>query len=298
MNKRSIIILLGISVAVITALFFTMIHSYKKQQSASTSNEKKNVFSISDDEIGILEINGVIIESEEVLKKIRVLKKRDSIKSVIVRIDSPGGSSSASQEIYEELKKLDQVKPVIASFSSVAASGGYYIGCAARVIIANPATITGSIGVISKLANLEKLYEFIKVSPFIVKSGKYKDLGSPLRKITPEEIDLLQKLSDNIHLQFKKAVSESRKIPLKALDNIADGRVFTGEQAFQYGLVDDLGTFDDAIRYASSLSGLGDDPTLFYPKDKRESLRDLFGSFKSMVLQSFNSVDTNIPSFF
>ncbi len=294
MNKKALIILVAVSWVVLIILFFALISVYRASDSSKLMSSKRSAI-FGSSEIGVLEIKGVIMDSDEILEKIRDLKERDKVKAVIVRIDSPGGGVAASQEIYEELKKLDKVKPVIASMSSIAASGGYYIAVGCRTIIANLGTITGSIGVIMQLAYLEKLYEFIKVAPITIKSGKFKDIGNSSRKMTEEERALLQDLSDNMHAQFKKAVADGRKMPMSVLDKIADGRVFSGQQAFELGLVDYIGTFDDAIRYASKTAGISGEPDLYYPKEQKGSLKDFLSGVRTFINKTFIEASQSAP---
>jgi len=275
MNKRTWIILLSSASVVVLVVFLAILSVYRN------SNKQASLFDGA--EVGVLEIKGIILDSDDYLNKIKMLKKRDSVKAVVVRIDSPGGGIAASQEIYDELKRLDKVKPVIASMSSIAASGGYYVALGARTIMANPGTLTGSIGVIMQLAYLEKLFEFIKVAPVTIKSGKFKDIGSSSRKMTEEERVLLQNLSDEMHMQFKQAVADSRKLPIKYVNEIADARVVSGATALQLKLIDKLGNFEDAVSLAAKTAKIGDDPELYYPKDKKGSIMDLFTGVKTMI---------------
>jgi protease-4 len=275
MNKKTLIALLSVSSLIVLIVFLAIVSVYRN------SGKQTPIFNGA--EIGVLEVKGIILDSDQYLKKIKMLKKRDSVKAVIVRIDSPGGGIAASQEIYDELKKLDKQKPVIASMGSVAASGGYYIALGTRSIMANSGTLTGSIGVIMQLAYLEKLFNFIKVSPIVIKSGKYKDIGSSARKMTPEEKALLQDLSDEMHLQFKKAVAESRKLPMKYVDTIADARVFSGQTALKLKLIDKIGNFEEAVALATKLAGLKEEPELYYPKDKKESFLELFSEARTFL---------------
>ena len=248
------------------------------------------------DEIGVLEVKGIIMDPDELLKKIKDLKERESVKAVVVRIDSPGGGISASQELYHELKTLDKVKPVVASFGSVAASGGYYVALGARSIFANEGSLTGSIGVIMQLANLERLYQFIKISPITIKSGKFKDIGSSARPMTPEEKNLLQRLSDNMHSQFKQAVSTERKLSMDIVNSFADGRVFSGQQALQMKLVDFIGTFGGAVTYAAKTSKINGEPQLYYPKeDNGNILEQILSSTKTFIGKSMLEADIQMP---
>jgi len=275
MDKKALVVVLSVSSLIILVVFLSILSVYR--------NSSKQPALFTGSEVGVLEIKGMILDPDEYLEKIKTLKKRDTVKAVVVRIDSPGGGISASQEIYEELKKLDKVKPVVASMSSVAASGGYYVALGARSIIANNGTLTGSIGVIMQLAYLQRLYDFLKVTPFNIKSGKYKDIGSSTREMTAEEKALLQNLSDEMHMQFKRAVAESRKMSMKNVTEIADGRVFSGQTAVKLKLVDEIGTFEDAIDRATKLAKLKSEPELFYPKEKGSTLKELFSNVKSTI---------------
>lgn len=275
MNRKNLVLLLSISSLIILVVFLAILSVYR--------NSYKQAPIFNGSEVGVLEIKGIILDADDYLEKIKMLKKRDSVKAIVVRIDSPGGGIAASQEIYDELKRLDKEKPVIASMSSIAASGGYYVALGARSIMANPGTLTGSIGVIMQLAYLERLFEFIKVAPITIKSGKFKDIGSSSRKMTEEERALLQDLSDEMHMQFKQAVADSRKLPIKYVNEIADARVVSGATALKLKLIDKLGNFEDAVALAAKTAKISDDPELFYPKDKKNSLKDLLSGVKTMI---------------
>jgi protease IV len=232
--------------------------------------------------VAVLEVEGIILDPHTYLESISKIKKDDKIKAVVLRIDSPGGAVGPSQEIYSEIRKLREKKPVIATMGSVGASGGYYIACAAEKIFANPGTITGSIGVIAEFANYEQLLKWAKVDVEVIKSGELKDVGSPLRQMTGPERKYIQNLIDNVHSQFKLAVSQGRGINLKEVDKIADGRIFTGEQAKDLKLVDDLGSLSDAIRLAGTMGGLKGEPNVvYYPKKKTTLFDFLLSKFES-----------------
>lgn len=232
--------------------------------------------------VAVLEVDGVILDSQPYLESLSKIKKDDKIKAVVLRIDSPGGAVGPSQEIYSEIKKVREKKPVIATMGSVGASGGYYIACAAEKIFANPGTITGSIGVIAEFTSYEQLLKWAKVDVEVIKSGEFKDVGSPLRQMTDTERKYIQDLIDDVHSQFKHAVSEGRGLDLKDVDKIADGRVFTGEQAKNLKLVDELGSISDAIRLAGTMSGIKGEPNVvYYPKKKTNLLDFLLSKFES-----------------
>lgn len=226
-------------------------------------------------DIAVIEVNDVIIESKKIVKDLKKYEEKDSIKAIILKINSPGGAVGATQEIYDEVKRIKKKKKIVASFESVAASGGYYIACPAHKIVANPGTLTGSIGVILNLFNIQDVLKWAKIKKTVIKSGKFKDIGSATKEMTTAERKLLQTLSDNIHDQFKKAVSESRNIPLKKLNKIADGRILTGEQAKKHGLIDELGNISKAIEIAKDLAGIKGKPNVYYPKKKSEDIWEL-----------------------
>jgi protease-4 len=226
------------------------------------------------DRVGVVEVNGVISNSKGVIQEIRYFVEDDGVKAIVLRIDSPGGGVGASQEIYREVVKAKKVKPVVASFGGVAASGGYYIACGTDKIMANPGTITGSIGVVMQFANLEELFKKIGYKGYVIKSGTYKDVGSPFREMTPEEKELLQEVIDTVHQQFIKAVAEGRKLPLEKVAAIADGRIFSGEQARDLGLVDEMGNLEDTIDMAARMAGIKGKPVVIYPRKRKPSLLD------------------------
>ncbi len=238
--------------------------------------------------VAVLRIDDIIIDSQIYLESLSKIKKDDSIKALVLRINSPGGAVGASQEIYSEAKLLREKIPVIASLGSVAASGGYYIACGAQKILANPGTITGSIGVIAQFVSYEQLLTWAKVDVEVIKSGKFKDTGSPFREMSKAELDYLQKVIDNVHSQFTLAVSESRDIDLKVVKQISDGRIFTGQQALDLNLVDEIGTISDAIRLAGDMGGIEEDPNVvYYPKKKRTFLDLLVSKLETHGLSGF-----------
>lgn len=225
-----------------------------------------------------LELKGIITDGDEILEFLRKHARKDEIKGVLVRVDSPGGAVGPSQEIFAELKRVREEynKPVVVSCGTLAASGGYYAAVAADKILVNPGTLLGSIGVIMELPYLEKLYEWAKMDFTVVKSGHFKDAGSPLRPITENEKELFQNLIDEVHMQFKTAVMESRRLSRDIVDKYADGRVFNGETAVKMGFADEIGTFEDARRVVGELAGLGPYPELFKPRKEPESLFEYF----------------------
>jgi protease IV len=229
--------------------------------------------------VGIVKIEGVITDSKEVVKQVHRYRDDKSIKAVVVRIESPGGVVAPSQEIYSELKKLGEKKPIVVSMGSVAASGGYYVACPAKVIYANPGTITGSIGVVMEMANLEGLLEWMKIKNVTIKSGKFKDIGSSSRPMTEDEKKLLQDFVNNVHQQFEAAVAEGRKLEPEKVHEIANGSIYTGEQAKALGLVDELGDLWDAIAKAAELGGIEGEPKVVWPPEEVPPFLKAFGAW-------------------
>ncbi len=232
------------------------------------------LFSSGSGYVGVLELKGVIFESKNIVKKLEDFEEDPRIKAVVLRLNSPGGSVAPSQEIYEAVKRMK--KPVVASMSSVAASGAYYIACAAKKVFANPGTITGSIGVIMEFVNLEKLYEWAKIQRYALKTGKYKGSGAEYKAMTAEERELFQGMLDDVLKQFKQAVSTGRKMKMAEVDKIADGRVFSGNQAKAAHLVDELGTLKEAIQEAGKMAGIKGEPKVIYPGKHRKKWMEVF----------------------
>ncbi|MGD8628626.1 MAG: signal peptide peptidase SppA [bacterium] len=228
------------------------------------------------EKIGLIRVEGAIYNSRPAVDEIVEFGKDDDIKALLVRIDSPGGGVAASQEIYEELKKVsDQGKPVIASMGSLAASGGYYVACGADTIVANPGTLTGSIGVIMRFAQAEELLRKIGVGYEVVKTGEYKDIGSPSRPLTEEERLLLTDLLDDVYDQFVSVIVSERDLERSYVESFSDGRLLTGRQAFEMGLVDSLGDLHDAIMLAGKMAGIDGEPVIVRPRRKTLSLWDV-----------------------
>ena len=223
----------------------------------------------SDGNIGIVEINGMILSSKEIIKDIKIFREDAAIKAIILRIDSPGGGIGPSQEIFREIMKIKTDKKIIASMGSVAASGGYYIASATDGIMANSGTITGSIGVIMEYANLMEIAKKIGISPVVIKSGEYKDMGSPLRDLGESEKKLFQELVDDLHLQFVTDVANSRKMDIQTISSLADGRVYTGQKAVTLKLIDRIGNLDDAVQWAGELAGIDGEVKPVYPREDK-----------------------------
>ncbi|MBN2410903.1 signal peptide peptidase SppA [candidate division KSB1 bacterium] len=226
--------------------------------------------------VAIIELNGIITSSDKIVQQFKKYQKDASVKSIVFRINSPGGGIAASQEIYEHVKRVrDGGKPVVASMGSVAASGGYYVALGSQMIMANPGTTTGSIGVIAEIPNFSRLLDKIGVSFTIIKSGRFKDTGSPYRNMRSDEYEYLQGWIDNGYKQFVQVVSKERNLPEEKVREVADGRVYTGEQALGLSLIDTLGTYDDAIHLAAKLGGITGEPRILRDRLRKVTLFDI-----------------------
>lgn len=279
-------ILLGL-VAIVGLLAFFFILLFVIGQYVSGFGSRKFAFG---DKIAVVEIRGLITQSQGIIEELHQYNDDEGVKAIILRIDSPGGGVGPSQEIYREVLKIksNKKKKVITSMGSVAASGGYYIASASDLIVANPGTITGSIGVLMEFTNIEELFRKIGIKGVVLKSGEHKDIGSPFREMTPEEKRLIQSVIDNVHQQFIQAVADGRKIDRLKVAQVADGRILTGEQAKQLGLVDQLGNLQDAIDTAAKMVGIEGKPVVLYPKKKFSLLELLIEGITEAILKTLS----------
>ena len=240
--------------------------------------------------VGVVEIDIPITGSKQAVKDLNYFSEKSNIIAIVIRLETPGGGVAASQEIYEKVKKIadKSTKPIIASMGGVAASGGYYIALGADTIIANPGTATGSIGVIMSYPIIGELMDKIGVQYETIKSGILKDSGSFFRNMTKEERLYFQELIDDQHVQFEMVVSQERKIPIEEVHQYATGRVYSGKQAVNAGLIDILGTFEDAVLLAAQKAGYLDTPKIVYPPEEKKGFMEmLFGDiFQSSTLES------------
>ena len=245
------------------------------------------------DRIAVLPIQGVIVSERGILRHLETFREDSGIRAFVVEIRSPGGGVGASQAIYYALKELRDTedRPVVAWMGDVAASGGYYVALAADSIYALPGTLTGSIGVIMEFPNAEALFRKVGLGWEVVKSGEHKDLGSPFRPLSPEDRAILEGVVRDVHEQFTEAVAENRPLDRATVDGLADGRVFSGRQAVELGLVDRIATLDEAIRAAGRMAGLGEDPAIQRPRERKIGLLDLLRGFSETearrLLESF-----------
>jgi protease IV len=275
-----VLVILGIAVISLgTVMYFV----------SGFSNSSSSGIGFSD-KIGVIDITGEISDSGTIIQQLIEFKKDKHIKAIILRIDSPGGSVGASQEIYSEVRKITKTK--IISMGDTAASGGYYIAAAGDRIVANPGTITGSIGVIMSYYRINELAKKIGFTMEVIKSGEFKDTGSSFRELTDREKELMNGVVLNIQEQFIRAVAEGRKLPVEKVREIADGRILSGEMAKELGLVDQLGNFQDAVDLASNLSGIEGEASLVYPKETRFNLWDII--FQSASKAAFKAVSDNV----
>jgi protease-4 len=242
--------------------------SEPEDESAPTSGER----------IALVELREPILSSEEIVRQFKKYRENKAIRAIVFRVETPGGGVSASQEIYEEVRKTrDGGKPVVVSMGSVAASGGYYVSCGASKIVANPGTLTGSIGVIFQFLHFNQLMGKLGVDETTIKTGKFKDSGSPFRPTTQEEKEYFQRVVGDVYDQFVDVVARERKLEVSYVKKYADGRVFTGRQAAEYGFVDTLGTMEDAVAIAAKLGGVRGKPRIVQEHKRRSLFETFFG---------------------
>ena len=267
MKKRRVFIILG----TIVGLFFLMLFFLRSMSGGASIGQK----------VAVIDIRGIISRSDATIKLIHIYRDDPSVKAIVVRIDSPGGSVAPVQEIYSELEKLE--KPIVASMGGSAASGGYYIACAADTIIANPGTLTGSIGVIMQFTRMKGLYDKVGLEHQVIKSGQFKDTGSPFRTLTEQEQAVLQATVDDVYNQFVDTIAEARGNVLTRAEvvELADGRIYSGKQALDSKLLDQLGNLPDAIKIAGELGGIEGKPKVLR-KEKKTSLFEQLLGIKQM----------------
>jgi protease IV len=240
------------------------------------SGQEGGEFAFSD-RIQVVDIDGELVQSKPILEQLKRYEDSNSVKAILLDIDSPGGGVAVSQEIYTEIRRLREKKDkiIVAYLSSTGASGAFYIACAANKIVANPGTIVGSIGVIAEWVNYADLLQWAKLKEIVFKTGEFKDTGSPSRPITENERKYFQGLIDDMYVQFVEAVSSGRKLDLQEVRSIADGRVFTGKNAKERKLIDETGNFQDAVDLTAKLAGISGKPRLIRQTRQRVTLLDV-----------------------
>lgn len=267
MKNRRVFIILG----TIVGLFFLMLILLRSMSGGASIGQK----------VAVIDITGIISKSDATIKLIHAYRDAPSVKAIVIRIDSPGGSVAPVQEIYTELEKIE--KPIVASMAGSAASGGYYVACAADTIVANPGTLTGSIGVIMQFTRMKGLYDKVGLEHQVIKSGEFKDTGSPFRTLTEREQAVLQATVDDVYNQFVDTIAEARGNLLTRAEvvELADGRIFSGKQALDSKLIDQLGNLPDAIEIAGELGGIEGKPKVLR-KEKKTSLFEQLVGIKQM----------------
>jgi len=235
------------------------------------------------DAVAVVDLNGEIGYDLGKMEEIGDYRNDEGIKAVLVCVDSPGGGVAASQALYEEIKRTRERKPVVVSMGSVAASGGYYVACAADSIVAHEGTVTGSIGVLAEYLRTEELFHKIGLDVTVIKSGRFKDVGSPYREMTDDEKAYMGALLDKVYEQFVRAVSESRQIPMDRVRQLAEGRLYTGEEAVENGLVDRIGTYEDALGIAARMGGIAGEPRVVRRSPRRSLAERILGRYASAV---------------
>jgi protease-4 len=230
--------------------------------------------------VAVIDIKGVILTADPLVAQLRKYGDDSNVKAILLHIDSPGGAAAASQEVYKEVRRIrDQVKkPIVASVDSVGASGAYYIASGTNKIYANDASIVGSIGVIIEWVNYGDLLKWAKMKQVVIKSGELKDTGIPTRDLTPHEQEYMQGLVNNMFEQFLHDAADGRKIPLEKLRPLANGQVWTGQQALPLGLIDNIGGYHDALMEAASLGGIKGEPHIVRPAKPKTGLASLLSS--------------------
>ncbi len=245
----------------------------------SGSSDKTETVTVgSGDKVAVVDLKGVISSSEDVVRQMKKYKNNSSVRAIVLHIDSPGGGVVASQEMYEEVRAVrDGGKPVIVSMGSLAASGGYYVAVGGSYLVANRGTLTGSVGVISEFLQVKDALDKLGIGVKTIKAGKLKDAGSPMRAMNEDDQKYFQALMDDVHRQFIDVVVRERKMDVEKVRELADGRVFTGEQALQLGLVDTLGTFEDAVRIAAVKVGIKGEPAIVRERKRQMWYESFFG---------------------
>lgn len=267
----------------------------------SVRSQQKDGFSGFGDKIGVVDLEGVILNPKDVVDQLRKFADDSSIKAIVIHVDSPGGGAAASEEIYREVLRIrdDKKKTIVASIGTVGASGAYYVSSAANKIFADNASIVGSIGVIAEWYNYEELLKWAKLQAITLKAGEFKDTGSPTRPMTPEERAYMQGLIDNMHTQFIHSVAVGRKMKDDQVRALANGKVWTGQEAVPLNLVDQIGDFRMAIDDTAKSVGIKGEPTLVRPEKDRKSLLDLmFGDISGYLPDATKLMQTNVGFYY
>lgn len=268
MKKPVLILIIVLAVFIYVLSIITIVFRVRKSSLISSNT------------IAVIEVEGIIYDSRPVVRQLKQYAKNPLIKGILLRIDSPGGGVAASQEIYSEIKNAKlKGKKVVVSMGAVAASGGYYIACPADIIVANPGTLTGSIGVIMEFPIVDEMLKKIGIRFETIKSKEHKDIGSPFRPLSEKERKLLDETTTDIYHQFLEAIVENRKLSKDKILPYADGRIFSGQQALSYGLIDSLGSYEEAIKITANLCGITKEPRIIKERPK-------FSFFRRIISRS------------
>ena len=265
------------------------------------SEQKSSSFSSFGDKIAVVDLEGVIISPKDLVEQLRKYGDDSSIKAIIIHVNSPGGGAAASEEIYREVLRIRDVKKkrIVASIETVGASGAYYVSSATNKIFADDASIVGSIGVIAEWYNYEELMKWAKLRAIVLKAGEFKDTGSPVREMTPAERAYMQGLIDNMHAQFIDSVAKGRRMTVQEIKPLADGKVWTGEQAVPLKLIDQIGDFRAAVEDTAKSVGIKGEPTIVRPEKDRKSVLDLlFGDASEYLPDPAKLMQTNAQFYY
>jgi len=265
------------------------------------SEQKSSSFGGFGDKIAVVDLEGVIISPKDLVEQLRKYGDDSSIKAIIIHVNSPGGGAAASEEIYREVLRIRDVKKkrIVASIETVGASGAYYVSSATNKIFADEASIVGSIGVIAEWYNYEELLKWAKLQAIVLKAGEFKDTGSPVRPMTPAERAYLQGMIDNMHTQFIESVAKGRRMKVDDIKPLADGKVWTGEQAMPLKLIDQIGDFRAAVEDTAKSVGIKGEPTIVRPEKDRKSLLDLlFGDASEYIPDPAKLMQTNAQFYY
>ena len=265
------------------------------------SEQRTSSFSSFGDKIAVVDLEGVIISPKDLVEQLRKYGDDSSIKAIIIHVNSPGGGAAASEEIYREVLRIRDVKKkrIVASIETVGASGAYYVSSATNKIFADDASIVGSIGVIAQWYNYEELMKWAKLKAIVLKAGEFKDTGSPVREMTPAERAYMQGLIDNMHAQFIDSVARGRRMKVDEIKPLADGKVWTGEQAMPLKLIDQIGDFRAAVEDTAKSVGIKGEPTIVRPEKDRKSMLDLlFGDASEYLPDPAKLMQTNAQFYY
>jgi protease-4 len=276
--------------AVFTLVYFTL-HAGGEESSLTSFGDK----------IGVVDLEGVILDPKTVCSQLKKFGDDDSIKAIVIHVNSPGGGVAASEEIYRAVKRLrdEKKKHIVASIESVGASGAYYVSSATNKIFADNGSIVGSIGVIAEWVNYGDLMRWAKLKPEVLKVGEFKDTGDPSREMTPAERQYMQSLIDNMYGQFVQAVADGRHSKFDDIKSIADGRVWTGKEALSMHLIDQVGDFQDAVNDTAKSVGIKGEPVLVHPEKERKTLLDLlFGDLSQWLPTREKLLDDHVGFYY